>query len=171
MMTYEYIAGFIDGEGSLSLVRGGAYRYAGVERQPTYRPTITVSNTNREVLSLMRDFADVGNIYTHSRADEKRRAGYVWMVVGHAPVLLLLPRITDALVIKKQQAVVMAAFAARRLAQRTRPFETVDYEFVQQMRDLNDRVPWKGSPIHPLPAPRARAPRGSVGAHKLIGVR
>jgi hypothetical protein len=165
-VDWSYVAGFVDGEGSLCIHRGGTYVYKGVPRWPTYRPLIAVSNNHRGVLEQMRDFIGFGSIHNHPRSSPNAKLGYALHLSGFriAPVL---EKLQPLLIIKKRQAEVMLAFIERRRRQKTRPFTSEDYAHVEEMRRLNDRAPGKGSPIMPIPDPRLRQPWGSIGVKEI----
>lgn len=157
-MDWSYVAGFLDGEGSISLARGGSYRYKGVRREPTYRPAVSLSNTNREVLDAIATFVGIGKVHVH-REERGNKTGFVYMLTGQR-ASKLLAGVLPHLIVKREQAEIALAFIERRAAQRTRPFTDEDYDFVRRMRTVNARAPGRGTPIRPLPAP----------THKLLGI-
>lgn len=162
VVNWSYLAGFIDGEGSICLSRGGSYRYKGVARVPTYRPLLAVSNNNRDVLRQILEFVGFGTLHVHPSRSPNARTGYVAYFSG-LRIKSVLKNLVPHLIVKKRQAEVAIGFIERRESQRTRPFTDEDYAYVDTMRRLNDRVPTKGSPIQPLPAPRKRKPWRSIG--------
>lgn len=162
-MDWRYLAGFVDGEGSICLSRGGSYRYKNVPRVPTYRPWFAISNNHRGVLELIREFVGLGTIQNHPRSNPNAKPGYSFQVGGLC-IEPVLRGLHPYLIIKKRQAEVALSFIERRRHQRTRPFTEEDYAFVEEMRRLNDRHPGRGAPIQPLPKPRHRAVYGSIGS-------
>ncbi|MBU1988150.1 MAG: hypothetical protein KKD94_01555 [Nanoarchaeota archaeon] len=89
-MNWDYIAGFIDGEGSIIL------------KPPRVR--IYISNTNKEVLDEIRKFLGCGKVYEINRknADKKWRKQYGWTICSHKEVLRILKNLKNRLVIKKE---------------------------------------------------------------------
>ena len=150
-MDWAYIAGFFDGEGSICLARGGAYRYKGEPRVPTYRCGLRMTNTHEGVLHEIAAFAGVGAVYRSHRPPRLPIFNYVVNGSKCAPVLRgMLPH----LVVKRARCELALVFIVRRGLQTTRPFEQADYDMVAQMQTLNARRPDRGSPIRPIPAPR-----------------
>lgn len=167
-MDWSYLAGFIDGEGSLMLVRSGSYRYKNVPRVPTYRPNLAITNNHRGVLEATRDFVGLGRVYMRRRASPHHRDSYIFMASGFR-LMPIIQNLLPHLIIKRVQAEVMIAFIERRVIQRTKPFTHEDYSLVQRMQLLNNRHWDHGSPMQPIPEPRPRARRNSVGVPSGAG--
>ena len=83
-MDWRVLAGFVDGEGSICLSRGGCYRYKDVPRVPTYRPWLAISNNHRGVLELTCDFVGAGH---DTRPSTEQPQSKAWIYVSSARVL------------------------------------------------------------------------------------
>lgn len=100
-----YIAGFIDGEGCISVSKrtGGK---SGVRFQMSVR----ISNTNKEVLKWMQSIVG-GSIYEHRSKDASRKTSYELCVLSDAAVNLLIS-IMPHIKVKKRQAELALMFQA-----------------------------------------------------------
>lgn len=68
-----YLAGLIDGEGSVMLVRrqnGGAHL------------RLTIANTDRAILEWTAEATGVGGVYLQRKATERTKASYSWRAHG-----------------------------------------------------------------------------------------
>ena len=87
-MNWSYIAGFFDGEGSITHNSGIGFR-------------ISIPQTNEEVLNEIRNFAKVGNII----ALKKRRAhwsdSWIYYIANKKDVCMFLEKMLPYLVLKK----------------------------------------------------------------------
>jgi len=90
---WAYIAGFFDGEGSISIARTGKY----------YSLRIVISNTNIEPLTFIKNILG-GNIHAALPKNVKHKRYYNWYKCGkHAAEVLeiLLP----FLIVKRERAI------------------------------------------------------------------
>lgn len=100
----EYLAGIIDGEGSLMIAKTRARKSGRIQ----YRPRLTLSNTHGKTLSqIQRDYD--GLLYRYRRANSGWKDGYmlVW-TEGLIPNILSLVR--PHLRIKRPQAAILRDF-------------------------------------------------------------
>ena len=88
-MNWSYLAGFIDGEGSIII------------KPPRIR--LYISNTNREILEKIKEFVKCGSIYEiKRRPNPKWSQQYGWTVCYHKDCLKILKSIRNKLMIKRQ---------------------------------------------------------------------
>lgn len=89
-MDWDYLAGFVDGEGSIIL------------KPPRVR--LYIANTNKTVLEEIRDFVDCGKVYeiNMKNKSEKWSKQYGWTIANHHDVLRILKGLKNRLIIKKQ---------------------------------------------------------------------
>jgi hypothetical protein len=95
-----YIAGMIDGEGCIQLVLNRNRR---VHEGLTYVPTLSIYNTNREVLEWIKEQLGMGRVYLSKRERPPRKAQYVYMV-KHNLMGKVLMEVKDYLRLKREHA-------------------------------------------------------------------
>lgn len=100
--TVAWLAGLIDGEGTISIV-SGARRVKGV-RRPQYRVVCKVYNSNRSLMDALVERTSAGRINgPYSYGDGARRPMYQWFM-NTQEMTVWLPELLPWLVIKKRQA-------------------------------------------------------------------
>ncbi|MEK6906531.1 MAG: LAGLIDADG family homing endonuclease [Nanoarchaeota archaeon] len=89
-MNWDYLAGFIDGEGSIII------------SPPRIR--LYISNTNREVLEKIRNFVNCGKVYEINMKNRNKKWNnqYCWTICSHKDVLKILINLRGKLVVKKE---------------------------------------------------------------------
>ena len=116
-ITYQYIAGFIDGEGHISLIR----RIKKGRDEINYMPCFMVCNTHKEVLKMIREkiggrWVESINISSYSGRDKLYR-----IIISKAEALNeVLPKIIPYLIIKRENAELVLRFIRSRLKARKR---------------------------------------------------
>ena len=104
--TLAYLAGIIDGEGSVFL--GQRLKLRNREKSPSYTPSITVGNTNERLIDWLVETC-VGSKSHSKRPLKNWKDQYQWSVTSHKAVELarmLMPY----LIIKPQQAYLLSCF-------------------------------------------------------------
>ena len=86
-INWSYVAGFIDGEGSI--VQYGATDYR-----------IAVPQTNEEVLRRIQEFSGVGNICQVKRRKTHWKESWIYCVARQENVLFFLKSIYPYLIVK-----------------------------------------------------------------------
>ncbi len=89
-MTWEYIAGFFDGEGTISRNTSG------------FR--ISMPQTNQEVLEKIRHFSGLGNICKVTKRKSHWKDSWTYYITKQKNVLIFLKGISPHLVLKKDLA-------------------------------------------------------------------
>jgi intein-encoded DNA endonuclease-like protein len=89
-MTWEYIAGFFDGEGSLTH-NGKGFR-------------ITIPQTNEEVLISIKDFADMGNIFKEKKRKVHWKDSWIYNISKQKDIYDFLNQIQKFVIVKKSKA-------------------------------------------------------------------
>ena len=88
-MNWDYVAGFIDGEGSIII------------KPPRVR--MYISNTNKEVLEDIKKFVNCGSVFEVKRKLRGNwKKQYGWTVCFHQDVLRILKNLKDKLIIKQK---------------------------------------------------------------------
>ena len=87
-MNWDYVAGFLDGEGSIII------------KPPRVR--LYISNTNEEILIKIKDFLGCGRVFEAKRKhNPKWSKQYGWTICNHLEVLRILKKLKDKLILKK----------------------------------------------------------------------
>lgn len=89
-MDWNYLAGFIDGEGSIII------------KPPRVR--LYISNTNKEVLDKIKEFVKCGSVYEVNMKNKKKNWNkqYGWTICFHKDVLEILKNLRGRLIIKRE---------------------------------------------------------------------
>ena len=94
-MNLDYIAGFVDGEGSICINKG------------TNNPLIQIAQANEDVLNVMRDLVGKGRVYKQKcYQPEKHKQVFNWVITG-LDAIEFLETISSKLIIKKKEAEVL----------------------------------------------------------------
>jgi len=111
----NYIAGFVDGEGHMSLRKYRDNRLSG--------PRIYMTNTNKGVLDFLKRIIGVGAIHLNdgkSRLLHNSKPVYNYMITDYSNCESLLKKIYPYLIIKKQIAKLMLRYISIRKKRLTR---------------------------------------------------
>lgn len=129
---FAYLAGLIDGEGTVALHRHPQYKRDRIQ----YRPRVLVVNTHRGVLEHLRTvFGGSITMQTKGITDL-----YQWRVVGMADVKRILDGCMPFLIIKRERAEHLLRFVQGRLeCRRGAPYTAEDEAIYQCIRSLNVR--------------------------------
>lgn len=102
-VSSEYLAGLIDGEGYIHIAMNTR-----IGRSIQYRPTISISNTNFEVLEILK-LQLGGHLVTFQPKNPNSKLAYrlTWQ---HAAALPILQAVLPFLIIKKSQGMVLAQY-------------------------------------------------------------
>ncbi len=107
-MTWDYIAGFIDGEGSI------------VKRRNVYN--IHIPQTHFGVLSEIREFTKCGYVYHISKRQAHWKEAWIYSAGGMKNTCYILKKVVKTLVVKKE----LADRAIREIEGRIQEIETRD---------------------------------------------
>lgn len=97
----SYIAGIIDGEGSIGIVRTNVKKEYGIRHG--YSPSLCVVNTNLRLLEHLLTMTGFGKIIPRKKRSKKHKQCYIWYL-NTRELKQLLALVKDFLVIKKNQA-------------------------------------------------------------------
>jgi hypothetical protein len=118
-VSWEYLAGFVDGEGSIGIHKS----YHG-RKWVCLTPCFQVSNTNREILEALKEKVGFGTITQDKRTGKNWRPTYNYCVQGFK-VKLILQQLLPYLQLKKKQAELVIRFIEIREQQlKGKPFST-----------------------------------------------
>jgi hypothetical protein len=104
--TLAYFAGVMDGEGCIGIRRTKARPKVGLSTR--YTASVTVGNTNRELIARLATVFDAGSV-TYRYATRRKRACYLW-ALSSRPARDVLDALMPYLVVKKEQAAVVLDF-------------------------------------------------------------
>jgi hypothetical protein len=141
-VDWAWLAGFIDGEGSL-----GIHRERDARKGADYfhlRPAIQISQVHRAPLDYARRLLGFGKIIrTKHRNNANARDCHIFSVRRQRDVLALLEGISPYLRLKLPHAAWLAQFCRNRSQQRGRgrraPYEPCDLYIFNQLKMLNQR--------------------------------
>ena len=145
---HAWLAGLIDGEGTISITRHNANKYG----HPYLGPLLQIANTDTRLLKRAAEIIEhlTGKpshkfVVTNPRDDlTRRKLGYRLAVHTQWELLLVLPAIRPYLVGKVEQADTVIDFCRRRCGrahQRWREFVAEDYAGYIRCLELNRRGP------------------------------
>ena len=109
-----YIAGIVDGEGTITLTRRRSKILKRKNRKPQYNlicyaPAIYVGNTNLDLILWLKSKLGCGSIYIWDKGTDKHKPVYR-ITFSANMVRKILPIIIDSLIVKKSQAVILKEF-------------------------------------------------------------
>jgi hypothetical protein len=146
VLSGEYIAGFIDGEGYIGITfqrkKETSYQSASVH----YHPYLIIANNNYKILNDIKKFVGSGYIYKLSRKNYKQKQSFQYKLTKMEPLKHLLEFIQPYLRIKQKQCELLLTFIdTRKNAKRIYgPYRgatsyTIEEEIYQKLLNLNKR--------------------------------
>jgi hypothetical protein len=111
-ISNKYIAGFVDGEGHISVVR----RIKSGRNGFNYAPVIMITNTNKKVLELIRENIGGRLIESISITSYTDRDKIFRITINKSELVVdVLNKIIPYLIIKKEQAILVRDFCKSRI--------------------------------------------------------
>jgi hypothetical protein len=102
-----YLAGMIDGEGTVSI------HWITIKGKKRPIPIVQISNTNKAVLEKIKEFTGIGHIntsYKYNAYNPRVKPCYKWIVRNKIEIFQFLTQIKDLLIIKKPQAELLVKY-------------------------------------------------------------
>lgn len=127
-----WLAGIIDGEGSISVVKRG----------PTYVPQVRMANTSKKLVDKYCEILDKLEISYHCYGKQKEgNRKYQWdvAVTGRPRVLKFLSLIQDLLIAKQKQAEKVCEWIESRGLDLRGPYTDQQLQIINDIRQLNGR--------------------------------
>lgn len=100
-----YLAGFIDGEGCVSVAKG---KHSRCKDKTFHTAKITIGNTNMKMLEIFEKVG-VGYIYYRKSKKPRQKDAIIWCMCSNA-VRAILPQIASYMVLKRPQARLVLEF-------------------------------------------------------------
>jgi len=136
MIDKRYIAGFIDGEGYISVVK---HKDTRLKRGYTLFPIFRITNSNKTALQKINEFIK-GRIKSNGISRNKNhKQVYRIEVIELKRIKDILKEIKPYLIIKKGQAELMFDFCNKRLNYESRNYTDDDFKFPKLFSKLNKR--------------------------------
>jgi hypothetical protein len=136
----NYIAGFLDGEGCVSIRKLNMKRKCGSERF-IFAPIIEMSNTNLEVLEFIRERLGLTvNVNIHeSGCRGNRKMSYKFAIKGWRNCLHTAKMLIPYSIVKQKQLYILIKFCEGRTEKlfMNTPYEEKDYEYYNTIFKLN----------------------------------
>jgi hypothetical protein len=101
-----YIAGFIDGEGCITIVR---INKTGTKELLWHRPVLAIYNTNRDILNWIQVVLGVGSVCSASLGPPARKQCWRYSVSNSAAIRVI-EKVMPYLKVKKLQAAILLRY-------------------------------------------------------------
>ena len=131
---FGYLAGIVDGEGSLLLHKHRQYGRSTYQ----FRPRLSVGNTHRGLMEEMQR-RHGGTLISVGRRQPHHKDMYHWRVFAIPELVKLIPKIRPHLIVKARQADLLLEFLRLRLAEKGAPYGTRENQIFIKLRSLNSR--------------------------------
>jgi len=158
-----YIAGIIDGEGSIMLV--GARHKSFMEqynrRYPSYYPTLRVGMIEREPLDLLVEMTGKGRVSLEKSYHHKRPM-HRWTVFRKKDVYEVLKMIEPHLIVKCKQAQLLIEFMDNN------PVCHISRPITQEISDMRKKYWIEMRTLNGIASPATTEPLGKRGRSKSV---
>lgn len=113
-----YIAGLIDGEGTITINR---HRNKS-KRGWVYQPCVSISNTVPSLCMWVQSVTGMGNVNSkdYKNRNKRYRLPWVWQVFNMEEIVVLLTKLIPFLKLKREQALLLVRFCEERIKQNRR---------------------------------------------------
>jgi hypothetical protein len=134
MISKQYLAGFIDGEGSISCYKRKDTRTA---KGFTISSVLAIANTHEGVVEEIKSMGNFKVFYKENGKNAKKI--YAMQMTDIAGIRKLLKEITRYLIVKKPQAELMIAYCNSRLKHLNNRYTEDEIKLAKQITSLNSR--------------------------------
>ena len=133
-----YIAGMLDGEGTITITKHRQYNRKTLKFQ--YRPFIWIVNTNKESLESIQQKCGIGSIVIKEK-NTKYKTCYVYRISSRNGCMEFLHTIKDRLIIKKKQSELLLQFLEKRKIHQhpNSPYSQDEIRIHEKIKKLNQR--------------------------------
>jgi hypothetical protein len=134
MITKNYLAGFVDGEGSIAIYK---HKDSRVQKGYTLHPKFVIANTNEEVLKAIKEI--IGGKIKALPKHKGCKIVYCVEFQDYAQIEKALRIIKPFLIIKQKQADLMIEFCNNRIESNGKKYSDRDYEIANIFSTINTR--------------------------------
>jgi hypothetical protein len=135
MITKQYFAGFVDGEGNISIYRHKDNR---TKRGYTLHPFFKVSGTNNKLLGILsKEFGGKVKLSVKPRGNAK--SVYVLEYQELNQIINVLSMILPYLILKKEQAELMVEFCKKRIKNKGKIYSKEEMLIADKFLKINRR--------------------------------
>jgi hypothetical protein len=141
-----YLAGLIDGEGCLTILKNKSQQNENVS--PVYTACLIIVMTDSEVIQYIKDLLGVGSIFIQHRENQglKHSDTYRYTLNTHGKLYELLSSISPYMIVKRDEAAILLEYLALPKAKQagrnhsTSPYYVMQREtYYQRLRDIKTR--------------------------------
>lgn len=160
-----YIAGIIDGEGSIMLVgaRHKSFMEQYKRRYPSYYPTLRVGMIEREPLDLLVEITGKGKV-AQEKSYHRQRPMHRWTVYRKDDVYKVLKMIEPHLIVKRKQAQLLLEYMDKNpVCHISRP---ITKEISDMRREYWERI----RALNGIASPATTEPLGKRGRSKSVRI-
>jgi len=137
MINKSYLAGFVDGEGSISCYKRKDIR---TKKGFTINSIFSIAGTNKEILEELNQICK-GKIFTDkpNRHFQKAKITHHLQIQDLESIRTLLKLIVDKLVIKQPQAKLMIEYCNLRLKNKGKSYSDREIQIAEEITKMNRR--------------------------------
>ena len=116
-----YIAGYIDGDGSINATMLKSGSHSG-----EIRTELNITSVNPKAIKEMQSWFGTGyfEVKPATKSRKGYRTAYVWRINTHIDMLNIINEVIDFMITRKEQALIMREYIMSRMS---KPRELVDY--------------------------------------------
>jgi len=128
-----YIAGIIDGEGTIGL-------YGGISESGYWylHPSLHISNTKLELVQYVKTLTDLGHITPYTPSNPRHNICYHFFITNYQEIKQFLKAVESYLTIKKEQANLLLEFLHLR-GEHSKGYSERELEIYSKLKELNAR--------------------------------
>ncbi|MEK6884884.1 MAG: LAGLIDADG family homing endonuclease [Nanoarchaeota archaeon] len=134
MITKEYLAGFVDGEGSISCYKRKDIR---TKKGFTINTIFSITNTNKEIMQEIKQIIK-GKLFFKNNG-KNAKVCYSFQIQDIKTIKEFLGIIKDKLILKKQQAELMIEYCKSRQNNKGKEYSQREIEIAETITKLNKR--------------------------------
>ena len=136
-MNLAYIAGFFDGEGSVTIQR---QKYRSKNRSGVQLFLyIKISNTDKSILETMRAFFGAGHVCSNGLPKKNQRKSWQWQASASS-ALLVLKKLRPSIILKARQFDLAVQFQGRLNSYKHRSIRIVSPEELDYRKRIKSQI-------------------------------